>query len=458
MRICASVAKHTELALPQLALADMVELRLDLMGSLPGTVPERPLLVTFRHSNAGVEPMLTEEEVQRWAASVPARYLDLELDDLLMLPNPPFQIIRSYHDWRSTPDQEGILRILASLHGDVRKAAFMVHSLKDLVSIHRASNACDHPHVVIGMGELGQITRVRPRCLRNQFTFASLLEGTAPGQLSVHALHHLGDEGMVTGLLGSPISHSFSPAIHNAAFRSASMAGIYLRFDAPDKEEVALLPELMTAYDIRGLNVTMPHKVTVMPHLDSLDPLAEEVGAVNTIRNDDGRIAGFNTDVAGLEGAFADHLSDIRGSRALLVGNGGAARAAAVFLQRQGCDITVTARDHHKGQSFARERGASFLPLDSLQGHDFETIINATPVGRQSGCSDIPVSPGLIRQGQLVMDMVYEPRRTALLTRASECGAVAIPGLEMLLHQAGESFRIWTGCTADLDSMREAVG
>lgn len=457
MRICACVGDIEDLRSPHLDMADLMELRLDMMGRLPDSPPGLPFITTYHGDCLLPGSNLSAMEVQEWSSREGASYLDLEEGEELLIEDPPFRIIRSHHDWQGTPDEETISKLLEASGGDLGKAAFTVRGLRDLISILRAARSCTRPHVVIGMGGLGQLTRVRPRPLGNEFTFASVGMGTAPGQLSVRTLRELGDDGLVTGLLGSPISHSLSPDIHHAAFQSTGLKGRYLLLEVPDDSELDLLPEIVRGYELQGLNVTIPHKTSVLSILDSVDPLAEELGAVNTIHNDAGHLRGHNSDVAGLEGAFHEHIEGMDGASALLVGNGGAARAAAVFLRRRGCILTVSARHEGKGLSFAREQGAEFVPLDSLIGHHYDIIINATPVGGLHHQGQLPVPEHLLHTGQLVMDMVYAPRRTPLLLATERCGGVGIPGLEMLLHQAKESFRIWTGREPDMDVMRGAV-
>ncbi|MDD3398359.1 MAG: shikimate dehydrogenase [Candidatus Methanomethylophilaceae archaeon] len=457
MRICACVGDIEEVRSPHLENADLMELRLDLMGQLPDSRPPLPFIVTCHKQKTPLDRMPDQKQVQEWSSRHDALYLDLDMNEELLIDAPTFRVIRSHHDWDGTPDEKAIVDILERLNGDLDKAAFTVHGLRDLLSILQASRSWARPHVVIGMGELGQITRIRPRSLGNEFTFASLGRGTAPGQTSVQTLRELGDDGLVTGLLGSPISHSLSPRIHQAAYRDTGIGGHYILLDVPEANDLHLLPEIMHGYDVRGLNVTIPHKTSVLPLMDSIDPLAEELGAVNTIHNDAGRLRGYNSDVAGLEGAFRPHSSHLRGASALLIGNGGAARAAAAFLRDRGCHITITARDLKKGPSFAEDQGAEFVPKSSLTEHGYRVIINATPVGGLKHEGQLPIPREILQPGQLVMDMVYTPRITPLLQSAREAGGTTIPGLEMLLHQAKESFRIWTGREPDMAALREAV-
>lgn len=461
MIICASVGAWLDLFSPEIYLADMAELRLDLLQAYPSIIPEKPLIVTFREGLSPTEfeeKGLNAENTQRWALTHGARYIDLEGDAPLLLETNELQIIRSHHDWESTPDVDTILGILQGLSANVSKAAFTVKSLADLKSIKKACDRYERPHVVLGMGDLGRITRLRSKLLKNEFTFASLSKDTAPGQLSVKKMRQLGDDCIITGLIGHPISHSRSPVLHEKAFQSTGINGTYLSFDVPGSDDLLHLPEVMNAYDIRGLNVTIPYKVSVMEILDRCDNQAESIGAVNTILNRDGKLIGYNTDIDGLIGAFKHAVINISSSKALIVGAGGAARAAAVFLKQQNCEVDVTCRDNEKGQQFAHAFNSSFMANSNLDKQSYDVIINCTPLGMQGFPSELPVPEELITSEQVVMDMVYEPMRTPLLQTADRKGAVSISGRDMLVFQARESFRIWTGEEPDVEMLKGTFG
>lgn len=460
MRICASVGAWSDLFSPEIYLADMAELRLDLLRIYPEIIPEKPLIVTFREKppRPGLQDGgLSAETVQRWALAHGASYIDLDEGSPLLVGDGKMQVIRSHHDWNSTPDAEAIGNILCSLSGDVSKAAFTVRCLGDLKAIKDACDRHEHPHVVLGMGEMGKMTRIRQRLLGNEFTFASLSKDTAPGQLSVRKMRRLGDDCLLTGLIGHPISHSRSPTLHEKAFQSTGINGTYLSLDVPDYDDLRHLPEVMEAYDIRGLNVTIPYKIPVMELLDRCDDRAETVGAVNTILNKDGELTGYNTDLEGLEGAFRHSGVGLSSKKALIVGAGGAARAGAVFLNQQGCEVDVTCRDVEKGRRFAQDFQCAFTSGSELEGRLYDVIINCTPLGMQGFPDALPVPEDLIIRGQTVMDMVYEPLRTPLLQTADRKGAFSISGLDMLMFQARESFRIWTGKEPDVEDLRGAL-
>lgn len=453
MRICACISREEDLSSAELEKADLLELRLDLMGALPRRKPSLPFIATF-HPDSAADADIEAVDAQRWASEMGASCLDLDVNEALLIDDSRIRIIRSWHDWEGTPDEQEILEILETARGDVAKAAFQVHGVRDLLSLLRASRSFQKPRVLLGMGIMGQVTRLRPQALGSEFSYASVGLATAPGQIALGELREFGADGIITGLIGHPIAHSLSPALHREAFRSTGLQGRYLLLDIPEGEDLQLLPEIMEGYSITGLNVTMPHKVAIMDILDSIDPLAEEAGAVNSIHWDGSALHGHNSDLAGLEGSLLAAGVDLQGVSALLIGNGGAARAAATLLRRNDCELHVSARSPDRGREFASEQGAEFIPVRSLAGRHFDLIINATPAGMRG---EMPIPREALSPGQAVMDMIYRPRITPLLQAARDMGSTVISGEEMLLRQAWEAFRIWTGREPDMAAMREAM-
>jgi shikimate dehydrogenase len=253
-----------------------------------------------------------------------------------------------------------------------------------------------------------------------------------------------------TGILGWPLETTLSPAIHNSAFRALGLDWIYLEFAVPPPSLGAAI-EGLRALGCGGANVTMPHKESVIEHLDQLAQDARAVGAVNTIQPFGERLIGHNTDVAGFRGSLVgDAGFDPTGRKALVLGGGGAARAVLRVLDDDGADVIgLAGRDPVRTEALmelARRASVSLVPWPSAELSDFaasaDLVVNATPLGMQGE----EVLPDVaLRPEQCVVDLVYSPPTTPLLERARRAGADAWGGLGMLVHQAAESFRIWTG-------------
>jgi shikimate dehydrogenase len=255
------------------------------------------------------------------------------------------------------------------------------------------------------------------------------------------------------GIIGNPVEHSLSPAMHNAAFEREGLNYAYLAFRVTDVEGAI---RGARALNIRGLSVTVPHKVAVIPHLDDIDPVARAIGAVNTVVNDDGRLKGYNTDWIGFVRSLEAHLP-VRGRRAVILGAGGAARAIAFGLKERGADLTVLnrAEEIEMAASLAAEIGCPHGDLgrtDAIARADI--VINATSVGMSPLHDRTVIDTGLLRPEQVVYDVVYNPLETKFLREARARGCRAIPGYEMLLLLGVAQFELWTGRPAPEELMR----
>ncbi len=255
------------------------------------------------------------------------------------------------------------------------------------------------------------------------------------------------------GVFGNPVAHSLSPVMHNQAFACTGYNGVYLPFHV-EKIEPAVMA--IRTLGIRGISVTLPHKVGVMKYLDRLDPLAERIKAVNTIVNADGILIGCNTDCFGAVSALVQH-TDIKGKDIAIIGAGGAARAIGWGIVDAGGKVTVVNRSAEKGEQLARDLSAGFVPLDKADELEADILVNTTPVGMHPGIDDMPVSKRIFRRGMLVMDIVYTPLKTEFLKQARAAGSRTIDGLTMFVLQGARQFELWTGLEAPVDVMREAV-
>lgn len=270
------------------------------------------------------------------------------------------------------------------------------------------------------------------------------------------------------GLIGNPVGHSMSPVIHNAAFAKAELNFAYMAFEVK-KEQLAEVAAGMRALDIKGLNVTIPHKVDVIPHLDALDPLAEKIGAVNTIVNDDGVLTGHNTDATGFLRALREDGVNPEGKKVVVIGAGGAARAIAFTLAQNGATLAILNRPlefdwaaqlaERLSQKTSATVKAAELDDETLKTElaEADILINATSVGMSPNTTETPVPATLLRPDLAVFDVVYNPVDTRLLTEARAAGAVTISGLDMFVWQGALAFELWTGQKAPVELMRKKV-
>ncbi len=264
-------------------------------------------------------------------------------------------------------------------------------------------------------------------------------------------------------IIGTPVTHSLSPAMHTAGYNAL---GIEHEFsftyqDVKPGELEGVMRALRARMDIRGITVTMPHKESVMPYLDEIDPVARQIGAVNSIVIQEGRWTGHNTDWYGiatpLSHAQAEYSSPEKDS-ALIIGVGGAAKAAAYALKRSGYrKILVTNRTIESGKQFAKQYGLTFVSNTELAECDFDLILNATPIGMGDLVEMSPCAMDLLHAEMIVFDTIYHPRDTRLLQDAARAGAITIPGWQMLLYQGVKQFELYTGIPAPLDAMRKIL-
>jgi shikimate dehydrogenase len=257
----------------------------------------------------------------------------------------------------------------------------------------------------------------------------------------------------VYGIIGRPVAHSLSPAMHNAAFAALGLNKAYLPFEV---EDVAGAMTGLRALGIRGASVTIPHKQAVLPHLDEIDPVAAKIGAVNTLVWNEGRLRGLNTDWLGANRALAEKL-ELEGSRVLILGAGGSARAIGFGLLEAGAKITLASRTPERGQPLARALGCPWLPLAEAGSHRADALVNATSVGMAPLAEAMPIGRETLASFTVVMDIVYAPLATRLLQEARAAGCRTVDGLAMLLYQGAAQFELWTGRPAPLEVMREAL-
>lgn len=255
------------------------------------------------------------------------------------------------------------------------------------------------------------------------------------------------------GVLGYPISHSLSPIMHNAAFSASGLNAVYIAFETEDIEGCA---KGMKALGIKGMSITIPHKSSVMPFLDEVDDLAKKIGAINTIINGGGKLIGYNTDALGALKALEDKI-ELYGKTCLIIGAGGAARAIGFSLKQSGVRLNITNRTVRRGEELASSLGCPFVHLREVEGIQVDLLIQTTPVGMYPHVDQCPVPEHILKEGMVVMDIIYNPLETRLLKMAKVCGCVTVSGLKMFINQGAEQFRLWTGINPPVNVMNHAV-
>jgi 3-dehydroquinate dehydratase/shikimate dehydrogenase len=366
----------------------------------------------------------------------------------------------SYHDYGATRHLAAVERRLRSLPADIYKGVWQAKRLEDNVKVLRWGADLPAPRVAFCMGEAGQPSRILALQAGSPFTYAAAMEGaeTAEGQFDVAALQRIyrieeiNRATRVYGVTGHPVAHSLSPLMLNTAFRRASVNAVYVPLPARHAEEaLALAAEL----PLGGFSITLPYKTALLRALDGVDALARQVGAINTVVRSAGKFYGYNTDVAGILGPLENRTA-LERKKVLVLGAGGAARAAVFGLRSRGADVHICNRTPARARQLARAAGAKTILRRELAKTDFDILVHATPVGLFPKVRQSPLATEEIRAG-IVFDLVYNPLETELLRRARQRGAQVITGLEMFVAQGAEQFEIWTGKPAPRQEMYHAV-
>jgi shikimate dehydrogenase len=263
-------------------------------------------------------------------------------------------------------------------------------------------------------------------------------------------------------IFGKPVKHTLSPVMHNASFKKL---GINAVFTAVEVNEIGNAISAMKALNIRGASITIPFKIQALKYISKLDPLAREIGSINTLYNKNGKIYGCNTDGIGALEALKKSRVKIKGTRILLLGNGGSARAIAFTLLKNGANIAIAGRNKKKILKLVNGIKKKYKNIDYILINDINKdymeniniIINSTPVGMSPNIDNIPIEPELILKKHTVFDIVYSPHTTKLLKVSKGKGCRIIHGIEMLLNQGAKQFEIWTGEKAPISVMEKAV-
>ena len=479
-------------AVRQAKLADVVELRLDRVGN-PGLEALRsvvaavgkPIIVACNGRDAYGEFAGSDEELlellhtaaEAGAAFVDVPwYLSLELGEVAG----KCHRIVSRHDTEGVPeDLETYLEEVREVlyEGDLVKLVGHARSTEDGLRMLRFVRDTGGGMIGFCAGEAGSFTRVLAPIFGSPFTYAAPAildeadppEATAPGQLRVNDLRAmmpptgLTQETAILGVVGNPVGHSFSPWVHGMALKAARLDAVYVSFEPEDFDRFL---DLATDENFRGLSITAPFKEAAFRRASSSDAPARRAAAANTLVRDGERWIGANTDApavsATLEAAFRHHGS-VTGrpvalpvSHTLVLGTGGAARAAATAIRDSDASVTIAGRDASKAEKLAVEVGCAWTTWDKIAEVSYDCLVHTTPVGSRSCPDELPIPDEWIRSGTLVLDAVYRPIRTPLLLAAKKKGCTPVPGGEWFVRQALEQFRLFTHGDADEGLMRAA--
>jgi 3-dehydroquinate dehydratase/shikimate dehydrogenase len=411
-----------------------------------------------------------EMEILSKAGTSGFHIVDLELESAESLKKGELQKLRetgvaliiSHHDFAATKDLEGIFKRIEPFQPDFIKIVPTAKSLTDNVTLMRFIERMDDHSNIIGlcMGDAGIISRVLGLRAGSAFTFAAATTGeeTGPGQIAARTLidtyriDQVDAATKVYGVAGNPIRSSLSPIMMNTAFRRETVNAVYLALQA---NKLADLLKLVHEIPIQGLSVTMPLKQEIMAHLEKTDPLSAKIGACNTVLRQDGKLYGFNTDVAGITGPIEKRMS-LRGAKALVLGAGGAARAAVFGMRDKGAEVFILNRTAETAQKLAKQSGSKTIKKDALSKTTFDVIVNATPVG-MAGVKTTPILEAADLNTKLVFDLVYNPLETPLLRLARQQSIPIITGIEMFVQQGARQFEIFTGKPAPEEEMLRVV-
>jgi 3-dehydroquinate dehydratase/shikimate dehydrogenase len=488
-----------DIAAAAAAGADMVELRIDKLRDQSVTgllLADRilPAIVTCRTiDEGGFSPLDNSDRADLLANAIDrgAAKVDLELKSIgKRLPLPASRLIVSYHDFQARPqDFDVIAEHMNAVPAAVNKIVWKAQTIEENLDALRLIAGAKRPTIAICMGEAGLITRILAKKFGAFLSFAALGDdsGTAPGQIKISDVKNLyrwdsiSSQTKVYGVVACPVGHSMSPAIHNASFDATHYDGVYLPLLVqPSYEWFKSFLEQFLAFpgmDLAGLSVTIPHKENALRFLKekgaTVEPLAERIGAVNTIiirreGNSPPVLSGRNTDYAAILDSITAELqidrARLAGRRVSILGAGGTARAAVAALAHCRAEIAIANRTHDRAQALADEftsptAKVTAVSFDELCRRECDIFINATSIGMSPRSDQNPLEGARppFTPRTLVFDLIYNPMKTRLLTQAEGLGARTISGVEMFCRQAAVQFESWTSVPAPMGVMRRVI-
>ena len=489
-KICVSVCAETaEEMLEQIKhaedLADVIEIRFDCLAEVEiekfYTILDRdwkisdiPLISTFRPKEQGGKRELTWKERQDfWNSGNEIGWIDCEEDFV----EDSFswlweERICSYHDFETTPENlSAIYRRLRDTEADIIKIAVQADDITDTIPTWKLLEKAKRI-IPIAMGEAGKWTRILGLANGAFMTYASLESGseTAPGQVSatdlieVYRAKELDKQTEIYGIIGGNTSYSMSPYMHNAAYKSAKLNAVFVPLQVGNLDEFITRMVKPATREIelnfKGFSVTIPHKQSIIKHLDFVDETAQKIGAVNTVKIENGKLYGYNTDAQGFIEPLKNFYGDLKNAKVAIFGAGGAARACVFALTQENSDVTIFARNVEKAESLAKEFKfqSSKFKFQNENYDEFEIVINATPLGTKGKLeNETPIVAEQIKNIHLAYDLVYNPFETRFLREAESVGIPTVGGLAMLVAQGAAQFEIWTGKDAPIKQMSAAA-
>ena len=478
MRVCVPICAKSFAEMEQACrraseFADVIELRLDCLDQLDfeiGTFAgqfSQPIILTLRPKEQGGYRVLGRPEREAfWTRNSNTDFFcDIEADLVSTISFDWSRVIVSHHDFNGVPaGLEQIYEQLAATRARIVKIAVQAKDITDCLPVFRLLERArteKRELIAIAMGNAGIATRILGPARGAYLTYASLEDetATAPGQVnaqqlrSVYRIEEIDRETMICGLVGLPVMHSVSPHMHNAAFAAARVNGVYMPFEVRDVEAFVrrmVHPKTRELdWNLRGLSVTAPHKSTVMQLLDSVDPDAREIGAVNTIVVEGDGLHGYNTDVHGLIEPLVERVGSLKNLSVAVIGAGGAARGAVWALKRAQAGVTLFARAPIKARLVSDAFDVRCEPLETASFAGYDVVINATPAS--------PATAEQLAGAGLVYDLIYNPIETGFLKEARRAGCGTLGGLPMLVAQARLQFQLWTGKTPAAEVMYRAA-
>lgn len=451
-------------------LADLVELRIDFIKNIDKNKlkkllerKKKKIIVTCRPKSLCGSFYGSEEkriELLKKAIELNTDYIDIEIESNnkeiknIINNKKNTKIILSYHNLKETPS----LNELNKKYDEIKKLN------PDLIKIVTAANSINDNFIIFEllkdkndliafcMGIRGQISRILAGKYGSRITFASLKEGkeSASGQISIEEMKNvyninlIDNETKVVGVIGKFAENSMSKYMHNANFKEKKLNFAYMPFKMK-KEELNEFIKNFRKFSFAGASVTIPHKVEVMKYIDEIDETAKQIGAVNTLVNSNGKLAGYNTDYYGAVEALKEKIK-LKNKKVVVVGAGGGARAVVYGLKKENASITIINRTIEKAKTLAKEFNVGYDDLKNIRNliKNNEIIINTTSVGMAPNTNESIINGKDLIKGKVIMDMVYKPSETKLIKLAKKAGCGVITGDRMLIYQAIGQFKLWT--------------
>ncbi len=486
--------------------AEMLELRTDYLENISidlvknliaavKTATSRPLpiIVTCRDKQQGGVidyPVRLRVDVLVEALKTGVEFIDFEYENFLSPENqerirralsqtPKGRLILSAHDFKTKfPDIVKLHRHIQTLYpAAIPKLVYTANHINHCFEAFDLLRRTNGERIIFCMGEVGLITRIVAKKLNSLVIFASIDEknATAPGQITIEQLktiyrwNSINADTKLYGVIGSPVAHSVGPAAHNACFANIGENKLYLPLlvEGGKSEFDCFLHHVLAKnwLGFRGFSVTIPHKENALSFVKEnsgfIEPLAEKIGAVNTIIvGPDGKLLTYNTDYSAAMDAITSTLgskADLKNLSTAVIGAGGVAKAIVAGLSDAGAKIIIYNRTVKRGKKLAAEFGCEFAPLDDLANLDAKLVINCTSIGMHPNTDETPISRKYLKKDMVVFDTVYNPPQTLLLKQAEEKGAKTIDGLSMFISQAAAQFKLFTGKDANPKLMRKTI-